>query len=190
MCMKSEEELIEDVLTGDYDSFDLLLRPYRQGILNMAYRMTGNLEEAKEICQEAFIKVFKYLKTFRRGYSFKNWLYKTAANLTYDFLKSRIRQEQIVKEQKNLILYEVSNPEKRFLNTEIREKIQTCLKVLTPKEKAVFLLRDQEGFSIKETSKILNSSSVSVRTHLSRARMKIRMEFEKIYPVRAQEVKT
>jgi RNA polymerase sigma-70 factor (ECF subfamily) len=64
---------------------------------------------------------------------------------------------------------------------EIKEKIQTFLQVLSPKEKAIFLLRDVDGLSIKEASEVLNISSVSVRTHLSRARQKIRREFEKKY---------
>jgi RNA polymerase sigma-70 factor (ECF subfamily) len=159
-------------------------------MLNMAYKMTGNLEEAKEVCQDALIKVFKYLNTYKKGYSFKNWLYKTVVNSTYDSLRKRKKQDQIVETQKRLVTYETANPEKRFLNKEIKEKISACLSVLTPKEKAIFLLRDHEGFSIKETSEILKSSSVSVRTHLSRARQKIRREFEKIYSAGQKEIQS
>lgn len=182
--MKSEEELVEDVLRGDHSSFELLLRPYRQGILNMAYRMTGNLEEAKEICQEALIKVFKYLRTFKKGSSLKSWIYKIVMNSSYDFLRKKRKYTQIIENQKSLIVNESLNPEKRFLSREIKEKIQNCLNILSPKEKAVFLLRDGEGLSIEETSKILGSSSISVRTHLSRARQKVRARFEKTYTIK------
>jgi len=57
MWMKNNDELVEEVLRGDDVSFEILLRPYRQGILNMAYRMTENLEEAKEVCQDTLIKI-------------------------------------------------------------------------------------------------------------------------------------
>ena len=91
--------------------------------------------------------------------------------------------------QKELIVHDAYNPEKKFLNQEIKEKIQSCLHILSPKERAVFLLRDGEGLSIKEASMVLGSSSISIRTHLSRARQKIRARFEKIYPVRNWEEK-
>jgi len=175
--MKKEEDLIIEVLEGQNDSFEPLLRPYRQGMLNMAYRMTGNIEEAKEICQEATIKIFKYLGSFRREKSFKNWLYKTVVNCSYDFLKKKSRYNALIAEQKKSFFNDSYNPEKNYSNMEIKEKIQNCLRVLSPKEKAVFLLRDAEGFSIIETSQILGSSSNSIRTHLSRARQKLRTEY-------------
>jgi len=70
------------------------------------------------------------------------------------------------------------NPEQQFLNKEIGSKIESCLRDLSPKEKTVFLLRDGDGFSVEETSRILRCSSLSVRTHLSRARKKIRAQLE------------
>ena len=175
--MKKQDVLIIEVLEGQNDSFEPLLRPHRQGMLNMAYRMTGNIEEAKEICQEATIKIFKYLGSFKREKSFKNWLYKTVVNCSYDFLKKKSRYNALIAEQKKSFFDDSYNPEKHYSNSEIREKIQNCLQVLSPKEKAVFLLRDAEGFSIIEASQILGSSSNSIRTHLSRARQKLRTEF-------------
>ena len=175
--MKKQEELITEVLEGQNDSFEPLLRPYRQGMLNMAYRMTGNIEEAKEICQEATIKIFKYLGSFKKEKSFKNWLYKTVVNCSYDFLKKTSCYNALIAEQKKSFFDDSFNPEKNYSNIEIGEKIQNCLRVLSPKEKAVFLLRDAEGFSIIEASQILGSSSNSIRTHLSRARQKLRKEF-------------
>lgn len=175
--MKKEEELITEVLEGHHDSFEPLLRPYGQGMLNMAYRMTGNIEEAKEICQEAAIKVFKYLGSFKREKSFKNWLYKTVVNCSYDSLKKKSHYNVMIAEQKKSFFDDSYNPEKNYSNLEIKEKIQNCLRVLSPKEKAIFLLRDAEGFSVNETSQILGSSSNSIRTHLSRARQKLRKEF-------------
>ncbi|NIM92038.1 MAG: sigma-70 family RNA polymerase sigma factor [Candidatus Aminicenantes bacterium] len=178
--MKSEEELVEESLNGNHASFELLLRPYRQGILNMAVRMTGNTEDAKEVCQEAIIKVYKYLKNFRKGQSFRNWFLKILVNSSYDFLRKRKKSAEIIERQMNMGLPRNSDVEQKFLQSEIREKIQVCLQDLTPKEKSTFLLRDQEGYSIQETSEVLGVSTGSVRTHLSRARRKIRRRFQKI----------
>jgi len=170
--------LVSEVLEGDQSSFEPLLRPHRQGLLNMAYRMTGNIEEANEICQEALIKIYRYLYRFEKGKSFKSWIYKITMNSAYDFLRKRKKSEDIIERQKRQAFSVSSDPEKQYLNSEIGAKIESCLQNLSPKEKAVFLLRDGDGFSIEETSKILKCSSLSVRTHLSRARKKIRAQFE------------
>ena len=179
--MKSEEELVEEALNGNHASFELLLRPYRQGLLNMAVRMTGNTEDAKEVCQEAIIKVYKYLKNFRLGESFRNWILKILVNSSYDLLRQKKRAMEIIESQKNASQVKGSGVEEKFLQSEIREKIQVCLQDLTPKEKSAFLLRDQEGYSVQETSEVLGCSSGSVRVHLSRARRKIRRRLEEIY---------
>ena len=187
--MRNEDELVEEAARGVDTSFELLLRPYRQGLLNMAYRMTGDWEEAKEVCQEALIKVFKYLHKYKKGKSFKNWLYSIAANSAYDFLRRKKRYENVIENQKNSLSTANLDPERQLMNRETKAKIEFCLQSLSPKEKAVFLLRDGEGFSIEEASRILGCSSMSVRTHLSRARQKIREQFEKIYPVTKREAK-
>jgi len=179
--MKSEEELVEEVLNGNHASFELLLRPYRPGLLNMAVRMTGNIEDAKEVCQEAIIKIYKYLKKFRKGLSFRNWILKILVNSSYDFLRQKKKSMEIIESQKSMNQDRSSKVEEEFIQREIRDKIQACLQELTPKEKSIFLLRDGEGFSIRETSEILGYSQGSVRTHLSRARRKIRRSFQEIY---------
>jgi len=189
MEMKSEDELVEDVLSGDHRAFELLLQPYRQGLLSMAYRMTGNLEEAKEVCQEALIKVYRYLRRFKKGRSFKSWIYRITVNSAYDSLRKKKKDEYLVESQKKIDFSAGHDPEKQLLNREIKAKIETCLQNLSPKEKATFLLRDGEGFSIQEASEILECSSISIRTHLSRARRKIREQFEKINFADAKEVR-
>ncbi|NIO49392.1 MAG: sigma-70 family RNA polymerase sigma factor [Candidatus Aminicenantes bacterium] len=187
--MKSEDELVEEVLNGNHRSFELLLQPYRQGLLNMANRMTGNLEEAKEVCQEVLIKVYKHLDKFKKGRSFKSWIYRITVNSAYDSLRKKKKYENFVESQKKIGFSASYDPEKQLLNREIRAKIETCLRDLSPKEKATFLLRDGEGFSIEEASEILKCSSMSVRTHLSRARKKIREQFEKINFANTREVR-
>ncbi len=189
MWMKSEDELVEKALDGDETSFELLLRPHRQRLLTMAYRMTHDLEEAKEICQEALIKIFKHLDRFKKGKSFRNWAYSVTLHSAYDFLRKRKREGEIIEGQKSLAGQTGLDPEKQFSDKETKTQIEAFLSTLSPKEKLVFLLRDGEGFSVKEASGILGCSSMSVRTHLSRARQKIRLRFGKMNPGLAKEVK-
>jgi RNA polymerase sigma-70 factor (ECF subfamily) len=180
--MKNEEELIEAALQGDEDAFELLLYPYRNNILNLSYRMVGNLEDAKEVCQEAILKIFKYMNGYKKGKSFKNWMYKIVVNASNDFLRKQKRHEGIYAMKKVMADNLSTNPETRFLNKEVREKIAFCLEDLSPKERTVFLLRDGEGLSVKEAAQVLGASSMSVRTHLSRARQKLRGRLQKIFP--------
>jgi RNA polymerase sigma-70 factor (ECF subfamily) len=190
MWMRDEDTLIEEVLRGNHASFEPLLQPYRQGFLTMAYRMTGNMEEAKEVCQEALFKIFRYLKSFKKGRSFKSWAYRIVMNTSLDFLQEKKKMKKVLEIQKQSFALENSEAEKRVWNREIRERIQNVLHVLTPKEKAAFLLRDGEGLSVWEASKVLGCSQISIRTHLSRARQKMRDHFEKKNLFGSNEVET
>ncbi|MFQ6070447.1 MAG: RNA polymerase sigma factor [Candidatus Aminicenantales bacterium] len=188
--MKSEDELVEEVLSGRKTSFEVLLRPYRNILLTTAYRMTGNLEEAKEISQETLFKAFRRLRSYRQGTSFKNWLLRIVINTCYDFLRKRARVEAGIRNHERwLSTTDNENPERIFSQKEIRERIIHSLQSLSPRERAVFLLRDAEGLSIKEASSLLGCSSGSVRTHLSRARQKIREKLENVYFLKKNRVK-
>ncbi len=155
--------------------------------MNLAFRMTGSREAAEEICQEAMIKVFKYLHRFQPGRNFRSWLYKITANAAFDFLRRERREEHILSAQKEAGELSVPSPEKYVQDREIVGRVQACLDRLTPRERMVFLLRDMEGFSIKETAALVKSSSMAVRTHLSRARSKIRIHSTGIRSTRGGE---
>jgi len=177
-----EDVLVEKILAGENSYFEQLMKPYQLSLLNIAYRMAGDAEEAKEICQEAVLKIYKYLNRFKKGASFKNWAYKVVVNESYDFLRKSRRQQRIVSiHKRENVLEDSFTPENAYSDWEVKNALRNCLFVLTPKERSVFLLRDGEEFSIKETASILGFSSSSVRTHLSRARRKIRSQLEKTY---------
>jgi RNA polymerase sigma-70 factor (ECF subfamily) len=190
MWMRDEDKLVEDVIRGNHSSFEVLLRPYRQGLLNVAYRITGDREEAMEVCQDTLLKIFRYLRSYKKGRPFKTWAYKILVNTSYDSLKRRKKYEQVITSQKNAYVLENPQPEQKILVDEIKERIHSVLTILSPKERAVFLLRDSEGLSVQEASLVLRCSPMSVRTHLSRARRKIKAHFEKRYPRKDGEVQT
>ena len=190
MWMKDEDKLVEEVLQGKHSSFELLLQPYRQGFLNMAYRITGDREEAQEVCQDALLKIFKYLKSFKKGRSFKTWSYKVLMNTSYDYLREKKKFNRVIESQKRTSVYEIPQIEQKLWQSQMKEKIQSMLGILSPKEKAVFLLRDSEGLSVREASLVLGCSQISVRTHLSRARQKIKTHFEKNHLKNRREGKT
>jgi len=172
--MRHEAELVEKIRGGDGAAFEALLRPHREGMLNMAYRIVGDREEAREVCQEAMIKIFRHIDRFRSNLKFRNWAYKIVVNASYDFLRRRKRRFDLVEARKRAAIPLGDNPETGYLRRETGRRIESALQVLSPRERVVFQLRDAEGYSIRETAEILGGSSVSVRTHLSRARKKLR----------------
>lgn len=180
--MNNDDELVERALRGSHSAFENLLRPYRNMMLSLAFRMTGDKEDAREVCQEAMMKVYKYLGKYQSGKSFKNWIYKIVAHSAFDILRNKKRMAKMHREFISTQTDGEFSPEKRLLNREIKTKLKMCLEKLPPKEKMVFLLRDVEGFSTKETTEILGGSLVSTRVHLSHARQKLRKQFKVIHP--------
>jgi RNA polymerase sigma-70 factor (ECF subfamily) len=179
--MKNEDELVDKALSGSQSSFESLLYPYRNGMLSLAYRMTGDEQEAREVCQEAMMKIFKYLGKFKRGKSLKNWMYSIVTHSACDHLRGRKKHTKLHDGHYPAYTDEENSPEDQFLRQEIKERLKECLERLAPKERIVFLLRDVEGFSVEETAEVVGGSSVSIRVHLSRARKKIRDQFETFY---------
>jgi RNA polymerase sigma-70 factor (ECF subfamily) len=147
---EKEARLVELVLGGRKEAFEPLVTPYRTLLLTMAYRLCRNIEEAREISQETLMRAFRYLGSFDKKRSFKNWLLQIEMNV-WRTLGERAADEETLRE-------------------------------LVTRNREVFLLRDIEGRSVKETAGVLRTSAISVRVHLSRARDKIRELIKERFP--------
>jgi RNA polymerase sigma-70 factor (ECF subfamily) len=176
---EKETRLVELVLRGRTEAFEPLVTPYRKLLLTLAYRLSRNIEEAKEISQETLLRAFRYLGSFDRKRSFKNWLLQIEMNV-WRSLGERAADEGTLRELAARNTPE--GPEERLAGEEAREKLLSCLDGLSPREREVFLLRDIEGRSVKETAEVLRTSTISVRVHLSRARAKIRELVRERFP--------
>lgn len=171
--------MVELVLGGQTEAFEPLVTPYRRLLLTLAYRLCGNTEEAKEISQETLLRAFRYLGSFDRKRSFKNWLLQIEMNV-WRTLGARTVDEGTLRELAARNTQE--DPQEKLAGKEAREKLLACLDGLSPREREVFLLRDIEGRSVKETAEVLRISPISVRVHLSRARDKIRKLVKDRFP--------
>jgi len=175
---ETEQELITMVLSGRTEAFEPLVTPYRGPVLALAYRLTRDREDAREVAQEALLKAFRSLGRFDVSRSFRNWLFQIAANEARD----RRRRSRREREAYEAAAHEGAAdapapgpaPEAHRERRETRSEIMRALQVLGPREREVFVLRDLEELDIRETSRVLGCSAVSVRVHLSRARRKIR----------------
>ena len=171
--------MVEMVLSGNPEAFGPLVLPYRKNLLTLAYRLTQNWEDAKEVAQETFLRAFQYLRTFDRRRNFRNWLLRILVNVSRNH-RSRSSELQGVPALPSID--SSGNPDQEYSRRETRSRLITCLEVLTPREKEVFLLRDLEEKSVNETAAILRCSSISVRVHLNSARKKIRNRIRDKYP--------
>jgi RNA polymerase sigma-70 factor (ECF subfamily) len=183
---ETEQELITMVLSGRTEAFEPLVSPYRGPLLALAYRLTRDREDAREVAQEAFLKAFRSLGRFDLSRSFRNWLFQIAANEARDRLRRAKRMraafEAAAREQPAPAAGGTSAPEAGRERNETRSEILSALDSLGPREREVFVLRDLEELDIRETARVLGCSSISVRVNLSSARRKIREAIRRDFP--------
>ena len=176
-----EKELVAMILAGRSEAFEPLVTTYRQSLLALAFRLTRNWEDAREVAQEALLRAFKHLRHYDTSRSFRSWLFQIAANEARDRLRQRRKEADLVR-QAGRKQAPSDDPESDRSAREFRSDLEKCLVVLSPREREVFVLRDLEELDIKETARALRCSSVSVRVHLSSARRKIREAIRELCP--------
>jgi RNA polymerase sigma-70 factor (ECF subfamily) len=175
--------LIEQCLKGQQSSFSELIDKYKNLVFNLAYRMTYNLQDAEDISQEVFIRVYKSLYNFNPNYKFSTWLYQMTLNICRDrFRKGKIPsvsldaplKEDDQKDFSSIIPNNQNNPEDIIMGVEQTNFINDLITSLSLKYREVIILRHLRDLSYEEMSKILNISLGSVKTRLFRAREKLR----------------
>jgi RNA polymerase sigma-70 factor (ECF subfamily) len=146
-------------------------------VLQLAYNMVNNTEDAEDIYQEIFIKVFRNLSQFKFKSEFSTWLFRVVVNYCINFRKKRERRYAVSlengnpgsEEQKALIRETATTPEGEILNSELSREIEQALAMLSAKQKTVFVLRHYHGHKLKEISKIMGCSEGTIKNYLFRA---------------------
>lgn len=187
MTLPTDEELVARCkveLPGNTRSYEVLVQRYMSRVYSITYRVVGNKEEAEDIAQEVFIKVYQGLKKFEQQASFSTWIYRIATNTALDSLDKMERRPKIhfrlfssknnsqQTEQNNLDLRASSQtePEEATQQSELRECIRLVLKKLDREQARLLLLRDFDDRSYEEIAKLLEAglSAVKMRIHRSR----------------------
>jgi RNA polymerase sigma-70 factor (ECF subfamily) len=180
-----ETALIRLAQQGDERAFEDLVRQYDQNVLRLALNLLRSPEDANDIYQETFLRVFKNLQTFRFDCSFSTWLYRIATNLCLDALRKRRvrREEDTVVETGDGVLDRMDtieearaegNPQRQLLNQQLRQRIGDVLKELTPRERTVFELRHYDGLRLRAIGDVLGTSEEAAKNCLFRATQKMR----------------
>ena len=181
--MQEEEILsvIDRVLDGEVNAFEAIVREYEKNVYNLALRMSGNREDALDISQEAFIKVYNALHSFRGDSKFSVWLYRIVSNTCLDYLRSRSRRSEESlseedgegEEREREIRDERFSPEPLLEQKTTREALQRCLLALPEEQRKILLLRELQGLSYEEIGRVLSIESGTVKSRIFRARKKL-----------------
>lgn len=161
---------------------------YRTRVASIAYGLVGNFEDARDISQEVFIKVYRALDRFDINKKFFTWLYRLSVNASIDFLRAnrkRSFQESIDSEQSYAQYADQrmeSDLEYYLENTERREIFQKIVDELNPRQKMAFVLCDLEGLSSSEAAEVIDCPQVTLRWYLHEARKKIRLAVQTHFP--------
>jgi len=184
-----EAGLIRAAQKGDQDAFERLVRTYDQSVLRLSMNLLRSADEARDVYQEVFLKVFRNLHLFRFDCSFHTWLYRIATNVCLDHLRRRkVRKEEstVVQtaegpvDQVTRVAQEGpdGNPERQMWNRELSQGIAAALDGLTPRERTVFELRHYEGLRLRAIGEILGTSEEAAKNCLFRATQKMRASLE------------
>ena len=187
-AMNEAEELslIRRAQEGDRSAFDALIRLYDQNVLRLALQVVGSPEEARDLYQEAFLKVYRSIRHFRSEAKFSTWLYRVVMNVCLDHLRRQHTRKEVqvpmVEEGEPEFFQTVPDdrptldPERTTHSKEIGQRIQVALDRLNPRERMVFELKHYQGLKLRAIGEICNTSEQTVKNCLFRATQKLRVE--------------
>jgi RNA polymerase sigma-70 factor (ECF subfamily) len=181
-----DRELAIQARAGDLLAFEALVLRKTPAVISVARRIVGNAEDARDVAQMAFLRVWEQLARYDETYSFNTWLYRIATNLAIDLLRSSRSRERAHTATLHLVRQRESqtgSETTRAAEDDSASRLfQRVAGRLTGKQKAAFVLREMEDLETAEIAAILNCGESTVRNHLFNARRILRREIEKLSP--------
>ena len=180
----TDETLIGRFQQGDVQAFDVLVKRYKDQLLNYVFRFVGNRSDAEDIVQETFLRVYKNKHYYKEIAKFSTWVYTIAGNLAKTELRRRKRRKifsvsNFVNDERDFDIPDMNrNPEKEVDGSMKDDIIQKTIEKLPPKFKEVILLRDVQGFAYEEISQILNIPLGTVKSRVNRGRLKLQEDLK------------
>lgn len=188
-----ERKLIVAAQRGELAAFNRLVLNYQSLAYNVAFRIVGDPDAAADATQDAFLKAYRALGSYRGG-SFKSWLLRIVTNTCYDILRSRQRRPAsslddlpVEREHAWQLIDDRAGPEDLALRQELGEAIQAGIAILPPEQRTAVILSDIQGMSYEEIATVMDSSLGTVKSRLSRGRAKLRdylLERQELLPSR------
>jgi RNA polymerase sigma-70 factor (ECF subfamily) len=181
--VKGEEELIRQFQSGETEAFDRIMKLLEGRALSVAYYWTGHREDALDLVQEAFVRLYKFLPSWKPRASLFTWLYRVIVNLAHDRGR-KLSQNRKVDLDDLPPLEEKGNrhhPSSLLLGKEAGKMVAAAVAMLPPRQKAVFILRHYQDLSLKEIARIQRCSLGAVKANLFQALQKLRLSLNDYY---------
>lgn len=183
----NDSELIRLCKTGDRNAFNELVQAYQAKVINIAYGMLSDADDASDAAQEVFIKVYRSIGNFKEQSSFSTWIYRITANVCTDFLRKKSRHINTLSINAHMgddehefdIKDDSHTPDEQLEISETQREVRNAIAVLKDEYKAVLTLCDIEGLAYDKTADILNVPIGTVKSRLSRARGALKKELLK-----------
>ncbi len=187
-----DERLVSLCKKGDDGAFEELVKRHQKKMLNIAFRMTGNYEDACEIVQDAFVAAYKAIRRFEERSRFSTWLYTIVMNQTRNHLKkagtraarTEYSLDEPIASEDGYIKSEHASAEPSVLEKleqrEVKERVQRCINALDGEFREVLVLRDIQGFAYDEISSMLRLADGTVKSRLFRARESVKNCLKKL----------
>ena len=188
----TETELIINAQQGNIEAFESLIYKYDKNVLSLALKYVNNRDDAKDIYQEVFLRVFKGLKRFQFKSEFSTWLFRITTNVCLTH-SSKTRKKKFVSineesdndENSNEILQlpdeENSTPDRLAEKSEIKKVVNEAMEKLSPKQKMIFTLKHYEGYKIREIAEMMDIGEGTVKKTLFEAVHKMKSQLQNYY---------
>lgn len=177
-------EIIQEVLNGNVNAFEALVKKYEKMIYNLAFTKLGNHENAQDLTQECFLRAYKMLRSYRTDAAFSTWIYRICQNLIYDFYRANKNKRNAEvslylqndgEELKEREIADISSePLEIILRNEKIEKIRELIKSLPDDLRDIIIMRDINNLSYNEIAESLDIEIGTVKSRISRAREKLK----------------
>jgi RNA polymerase sigma-70 factor (ECF subfamily) len=179
---EADAQAVARVRAGEPEVFRVLMERHGRAVHRLAFRMTGNEQDAEDVVQESFLRAYRNLEHFEARSQFGSWLYRIAANCAYDALRGRARRAARIEPKTSAddlgdhVAAEDPGPERLFAGVEVRQRVQVALARMSALERAAFILRHLEGMSTAEIAGALGLEGEAAKQSVFRAVRKVREE--------------
>jgi len=178
---------VERARSGDSDAFRLLVEQHSRAVFRLAFRMTGNEQDAEDVVQETFLRAYRQLDKYEARSSFSTWLYRIASNYSLDLIRMRKRHEDKRErgnaEERDILQtlpVNTPGPDRVVYSAQVQERVNEALNELSAQERTAFVLRHFEGMSIDEIGEALGTGTNATKHSIFRAVQKLRRSLEPV----------
>lgn len=185
---RSDADVIQAVLQGDINRYGELVERYQLSAWKLAYSFLGNMEDAKDLSQNCFVKAYRHLRAFGGRAKFSTWLYRIIANECKDVLRRRARQPDMLRVDAAVAgpdgeapLFDVAAPtdtRKMVADKEMGQRLAHAIRRLPMKQQSAFVLHHVNGLPVEEVADVMNCSMGTIKVHLFRASETLRIALE------------